>query len=228
MAQPGRKAKRKEVVWSDDFAYAIGLMASDGCLSPDGLHLIFVSKELEQIENLMKCLDLQVKIGRFSSGSGLPKKYYRVQWGDVFLYRYLLTIGLTPNKSLTMGKLDIPEGYFFDFLRGLYDGDGCFYSYFDPRWKSSFMYYFTVGSGSEVFINWLQESIEELTGSKGHITRAANGRFFQIRYAKRESHSVLQKLYADPKATHLKRKKLKIAKALRIVNESLPVREKKT
>lgn len=223
MGTRGPVPKGKAVLWSADFAYAVGLMTADGSLSSNGRHLSFVSKEIEQIENFKKCLGLSVKTGTiFSKNLKLTEPYYRVQWGNVVLYRFLLSIGLTPNKSLTQGPLHIPKQYFLDFLRGLYDGDGCFYSYFDPRWENSFMFYLSFASGSNDFITWLQSEIQEATGLVGHRTRAKNQRYFQLKYAKQETLKLLNRLYGKPRAIHLKRKKLKIVRALRIVGLALP------
>jgi hypothetical protein len=47
------------------------------------------------------------------------------------LYDALLTIGLTPAKSLTLGPLAIPDDYFPDFFRGCIDGDGSVLVYTD-------------------------------------------------------------------------------------------------
>jgi hypothetical protein len=161
MPQRGPKPKRKEVIWSSQIAYAVGLMASDGCLQQSGRHLDFTSKDLEQIENLKNCLGIAVPIGTKRRTADESKGIlYRVQWSDVTLYKFFHSIGLTPKKSLTIGALQIPDKYFFDFLRGSFDGDGCFYSYFDPRWKHSFMYYLTFCSASHAHVLWLRASIE--------------------------------------------------------------------
>src|SRR3989344_5404579 len=137
MSKPKNKVR---INWSPNFAYAIGLLTTDGNLSPDGRHIELTSKDLEQLENFMKCLKIQNKIGQKISGF-TKRKTTRIQFGDINFYKFLLSIGLMPNKSKTMGRIQIPDAYFFDFLRGHFDGDGTFYSYWDPRWKSSFMFY---------------------------------------------------------------------------------------
>ncbi len=111
------------IVWTPNLAYVIGLIATDGNLSKDGRHIDFTSKDIEQIQNLIKILDLKTKIGIKSSGTS-NRKYYRTQFGNVKFYKFLLYIGLTPAKSKTLGKLKIPDKYFADFLRGHLDGDG--------------------------------------------------------------------------------------------------------
>ena len=154
MGKRGPQPRRREVVWSPELAYAIGLIASDGCLSNDGRHLLFVSKDIEQIRNFKKSLGLKVVIGIHRAGVRMKNRlYHRVQWGDIVLYNFLLGIGIMPNKSRIIGGLTIPDEYFFDFLRGSFDGDGSFYSYFDPRWKSSFMYYLNFTSASPLHID---------------------------------------------------------------------------
>ena len=215
------------MVWSPEFAYAIGLIASDGCLSNDGRHLFFVSKDLEQIKNLKKCLGLEVKIGIHRAGVRMKNRtYHRVQWGDVFLYNFLLSIGLMSNKSKVIGALAIPDEYFFDFLRGSFDGDGSFYSYFDPRWKASFMYYLNFTSASLPHIDWLRETLNRFLGVKGHISKnggieKSRNVICNLRFAKKESLLVMNAMYSTLCPVHLSRKRLKIERALRIVGESL-------
>jgi len=58
------------------------------------------------------------------------------------------------------------------FLKGSFDGDGSFYSYWDPRWKSSFMFYTVFIFVSQRHILWLRSQIFEHLGIKGHITKS--------------------------------------------------------
>ncbi|MBM4420855.1 MAG: hypothetical protein FJ034_04595 [Chloroflexi bacterium] len=113
--------------WTARLAYAVGLIATDGCRSPDGRHVAFGSRDRDLVETLLGCLDkthLRIAEQRTRKG-GL---YFRVQIGDVALYRWLESIGLTQRKSLTLGRLLIPAACFLDFTRGLLDGDGTIYT----------------------------------------------------------------------------------------------------
>lgn len=218
MAKPGPKPKERiSQTWSPNLAYAVGLIATDGCLARNASLVDLTSKDREQLENFSKCLGLTAKIGTKRSGMG--KEYLHVQFKSVLFYEFLLSIGLTPAKSKTMGELRIPRKYFFDFLRGVSDGDGCFYSYWDPRWRSSFMYYVSFASASKKFIAWLRKRIQSELGIRGHITKA--GDYRQLRYAKGDSLKILRKMYQTPDAASLSRKRLKIEQALAIVGERL-------
>ena len=221
MKKRGAKPKGKvRIEWSADFAYAVGLLVSDGCLSSNGRHILFTSKDKEQIRNFVKALGLDSKIGTIHSGHKKTSAY-RVQFGDVLFYRFLVGIGVTPTKSKTIGSLNIPEAFFFDFLRGVFDGDGSTYSYWDLRWKSSFMYYVEFSSASPDFLTWIQKTIQSRLHITGHRSTPVSRRCSQLRYAKRESLIVLRKMYKKRNILYLRRKRLKIDKMLGIVGMQL-------
>lgn len=216
-----RGPKPKKIIsekWTPELAYAIGLLATDGGISPK-VHLIdLTSNDREQLENYRRCLDIATPITKKSSGVG--KESMRVQFKNVFFYNFLITVGLTPAKSKTLGPLNVPDKFFFDFFRGVFDGDGCTYSYFDSRWRSSFMFYTTIASSSPRFIAWLQRNLAKKLSIRGHITTTPQ-KHYQLRYAKAESLRLLKKMYPSPQCVCLSRKRLKIEKMLSIVGEHL-------
>ena len=50
---------KTKIKWSANFAYAIGLLTTDGNLSKDKRHISLTSKDLEQIENFQKALKVR-------------------------------------------------------------------------------------------------------------------------------------------------------------------------
>jgi len=221
MGKRGPKPKGKvKIKWSPDFAYAIGLIATDGNLSKDDRHISFVSKDKEQILNFLKGLKITVPISKSFSGYR-GKIAFRVQFSDVNFYQFLNSIGLFGAKSKTIGELKIPDEFFFDFLRGCFDGDGTIYSYWDKRWKSSFMFYVSFITASVVFVSWLRNSIYKHTSVFGHLKKDGRGITYQLTYAKSDSLEILKKMFRHKKILSLSRKKLKIEKILAIVGERL-------
>ena len=210
-----------KIEWSPEFAYAIGLLVTDGCVYSNYKTVNLTSKDEEQIENFKRCLGVDnraiMKGGSFSEG----KQYFHLQIGDVQFCTFLDTIGITPHKTKTIGVVDIPDEYFFDFLRGHHDGDGTFYSYWDPRWRSSYMFYTVFISASERHILWIREKIDELIGIKGHITKTGKTPMFALKYAKNESLILLREMYYNPDVVCLSRKRLKIEKALAVEGKRL-------
>jgi hypothetical protein len=208
MKRRGPRPKNNiETKWSPELAYIVGLISADGNLSKDGRHISFTSKDLQLARLFKKCLKLKVSIGKKSRSVEKEKKYFQVQFGNVLFYRWLVSIGLTPNKSKTLGKLKIPKKYFFDFLRGCFDGDGSMYAYWDPRWHSSFMFYLQFTSASHDFLVWLQDSIQKLAGISGRIRPAR--RSFQLSFAKENTRIVFNKMFYKNRLPCLQRKLLK-------------------
>jgi len=146
--------------WSSNFAYAIGLFTADGCLSPDGRHLNFTSKDQEQALNFIKCFNLKNKIGRKAREKGKIKKYYQVEFGNKEFYNFLCSIRLKPRKSLTIEEVDIPSDFFPDFLRGLFDGDGTFGEFNHPESQYPQLR-LRFASASKQFIRWLHQEIKK-------------------------------------------------------------------
>lgn len=221
MGNRGPKPKGKvKIKWSSNFAYAIGLIVTDGNLSRQENRISFVSKDLEQIKNFNICLGIGVKIGIHHSGS-TSEKAYRVQFKDILFFNFLNSIGIYPAKSKTIKSVKVPKMYFFDYLRGCFDGDGCIYSYWDKRWRSSFMFYVCFVSASKEHIYWLQTEIYKLLKIKGHVTAGGKGSTPQLKYAKNDSIKIIYKMYYNNDITYLSRKRLKIDNILAIVGKSL-------
>lgn len=205
------------IKWSNSLAYAIGLITTDGSLSKDGRHIDLTSKDIEQIVNFKKILKLENKIGVKYSGRNDGKQYFRIQFGDVKFYRFLISIGLCPNKTKFLGNILIPDAYFADFLRGHLDGDGFTYSYWDKRWKLSFMLYTGFVSASEDHLRWLNGKINDLCNIKGTIKYCGKSAY-QLIYARKNSVILLNRIYYHKKLICLKRKKIKVQEALGIIS----------
>ena len=216
MGKRGPKPKSTiDLNWRPELAYAIGLLVTDGNLSSDRRHISFTSKDMEQINNYRKCLDLKSKIGK--TFSGYKNKFaYRVQTGNVLFYNFLCSLGLMPAKSKIIGEIKIPDQYFWDYIRGSLDGDGTFYSYWDKRWRSSHMFYLIFASASEKHILWTRKEIEKRLKISGHITQDGRKLTYQLKYAKKDAVAIIKKIYYSPNAVCLSRKRKKIEKALAI------------
>lgn len=210
--------------WSGDLAYVIGLITTDGSLSIDGRHINLTSKDIEQIKTFARILNLKNKIENKKSSYNPKGSYYQIQFGNVKFYQFLLSIGLTPNKTKTLGPLGVPDKFFADFLRGHLDGDGYTYSYWDKRWKSSFMFYIGFVSASRSHLEWIQEKVQSLYLICGKIKYSGKSTF-QLIYSKRGALPLIEKLYHSNMVSSLARKRFKIEAALAIIKKHADVLE---
>lgn len=198
------KPKARTIKWSSRIAYVVGLITTDGNLSTDGRHLDITSNDVQLLETAKKCLGINNRITSKISGYTGKRSCWHIQFGNVIFYKWLLKIGLMPNKTKKVGVLKIPNKYFFDFLRGHLDGDGCIRKYQDPVYPNSQRLYIRFYSASINHLNWLQEKLNNLLKIHGYIVPGA--RVFSLTFAKKESLKLLLKIYPNAKVPCLKRK----------------------
>ena len=204
---PKPKLPDKDFKWTPKLTYAIGLLTTDGNLSGDGRHLTMRSSDTQLLKTFKGCLNLSTKISQSKNDGWATKPSYRVQFGDVQFYRWLLKIGLFPAKTYTIGKIEVPDIYFRDFLRGHLDGDGSISTYKDyyNTYKSPKYIYVRLWvkfiSMSKNHIIWLREKIYKLIQIKGHLIQAKNYHSDKIpgmtilKFGKKESTKLLKWIY---------------------------------
>lgn len=216
MSYRRRATPDEPIAWSSRLAYAVGLIATDDCLVRDGRHIAFVTQDEDLMEAWLACIGHNDRYRQNLSSAGTP--VYRVQVSDARLYRWLLGLGLTPRKSLTLGAIDVPSAYFAPFARGLLDGDGSIYvtrhqptkAAYPDYWYERLWTFFT--SASNAHVDWLRSQIAAEYGMNGWIEvtrRPLRNEFFRLRYGKRDSLVLLAALYADHDVPCLQRKKEK-------------------
>ncbi|MGD0336683.1 MAG: hypothetical protein ABSB18_06245 [Candidatus Omnitrophota bacterium] len=193
---------KSNIRWSKNIAYASGLITTDGNLSSDGRHFTFVSKDMGQIKTLKRCLGIKNKIVPKKSGYS-NRSYYKVQFGNVRLHRWLSNIGLRSNKKY-VAKLNIPDKYLADFLRGHIDGDGCLRCFRDPVYHNSIRIYTVFHSTNLRHLKWLRARIKKGLKIDGWIESTA--RLPRLTYAKAESEILLRYIYYGRDIPRLKRK----------------------
>lgn len=183
------------------------------------------SSETDQLENFKKCLNIKNKIG--STGN---QTCYRVQFGNIQLYNWLKEIGITPAKTLSIGKIKIPDKFFRDFLRGHLDGDGSIQIYEDKYNFYKGLNYKNIRliirftSASQNHILWLHEKIKELANITGALIykppkMEKRSPMWDIKFSKKGSIRVINWIYYDPKLPSLERKRLLAQKALREISQ---------
>lgn len=203
----GRCRQKKQYNWSKEIAYSVGLIASDGCLSKDGRHIDLTSVDVEQLRNFLDAIGRSggIALKRWKGYKNHWQKAYRVQFSDVAYYDFLLQAGLTPSKSKIMGSLNIPDQFYGHFIRGVFDGDGSCYAYFDKRWKASYMFYIQFTSASIQFVKYIQLTNQRLFAVSPGSVHPSKGAYI-LSYAKHDSVILHKMMYANSDGLYLPRK----------------------
>ena len=201
---PAQQAKtlRGDISWSPTLAWVVGLIATDGNLARDGRHLTLVSADRDMLVTVRDALSLTAAIIPHTGRD--DHRGLRLQWVDRHFYQWLVGIGLTPAKSLTLRPLAIPDAVFPDFLRGCIDGDGSITVYVDRynTYESErYVYerlYVRLFSASRDFLDWTRATVHRLHSIVGSVAeKRLEGKhpFWELRYAKQESIELLRWIY---------------------------------
>ena len=185
--------------WSPELAYVVGLIAADGYLDRDYNCVGVKSTDLELIQLYCRCLHIDGKVRIQISDHPRYKLQYGIKFSDPKYRAFLESIGLTPAKSKTMGALVVPDEVFSDFLRGYMDGDGSWYVC--HRHSKEYLYA-QFASGSPAFLEWLNETVQRLTGLQGSLSQRL------LRYGARKAVEIGSWIYYSPSVPCLRRKRL--------------------
>lgn len=206
-----RTEPRIALKWSHELAYAVGLIATDGCLERKSTLITVVSKDFQLLETYLRCLQRGGRIRLHERGSAA----FRVQFKDANFYRWLMSIGITPRKSLTLGAIDVPDEFLMSLTRGLLDGDGSVKFEIvvpNPRRYPGRTYpriNVLFHSASREHLRWLQAVLQPKLGVAGLLLtrRPDSGNpMYALKFAKHASIALLEQLYSDPDAARLDRK----------------------
>lgn len=192
--------------WTPELAYAVGLIAADGCLARDRAEVEFVSAEIELIELFCRALhlgDIRPTVARHPPSG---RSWYRIRLNDRELRMFLEEIGLTPAKSHTINSLQIPDEVFRDFLRGALDGDGSWY--ISQHWDERYRYLrVELCSASLSFVEWIRGKVERLAELWGGVHENRRGHAYNLLYIGRKALALGEWVYYAPDVLALSRKR---------------------
>lgn len=205
-------------VWNPNMAYILGYFAADGCMykNPRGSHYIaFTSTDLElitQVRNILKLSNLIESRTRFEG----YKKAYTLQIGSKRAYVRLISLGLTPNKSLTLKLPDIPSKLLCHFVRGYFDGDGCasFSKVMRTDRKNRIYKQLSIRftSGSKHFLQKIQDQLSIIIETRGSLS--PRGNCYNLTFSTHDVLKLYGFLYPKPNLPYLDRKKKVIQKGI--------------
>src|SRR5438094_3358185 len=201
----------REIFWTEDLAYGVGLIATDGGLVGRGA-IAFKSKDVQLINTYLAVMGRRAKPYLVRGGGG--SLTYHVQFGDVVLYRWLEAIGLSPRKSLVLGAIDVPPQFFYPLARGLLDGDGTIAHYIHrptKRHHPTYRYERLVvkfHSASRAHIEWLRSEFATrgVTGALVVERRRGKTPMHVLQLGKKAAETLLPRLYPSSTAPKLERK----------------------
>lgn len=125
---------------SEEKAYWLGFLAADGCVNGNYIILSLQKQDGEHLEKFKKFLGAEsVKIRttfKYDTKGNL-KEYRSFSIGCKQMAEDLKKHGIIENKSLILKPPQIDPSFYYDWIRGFFDGDGGIsYSEKNNRWQS--------------------------------------------------------------------------------------------
>jgi hypothetical protein len=133
----------------DSVQYWLGYICADGNISKDPRNRINVSSNLDpdHLDSYCEFVGQGTKVASY-----INKRYsvmeYSVNFSNKKIKEFLVSLGITPNKSLDI-KLSMPLTS--AWLRGLMDGDGC------VRHKTDRSVHVCIASASKALVNQIED-----------------------------------------------------------------------
>ena len=152
-----------DIIDTPDKAYWLGFLYTDGNIgsSDNSITINLQESDIEHLRKFNKFLDYaKDNIKVYSNKEGF--KFCRFYCKNAHMHEQLNKLGCVPNKSLIIKfpEFMINSQYIWDFIRGIFDGDGCVT--FDNRGNNYSQPRCSISSGSEEFIYKLSEVIKDL------------------------------------------------------------------
>ncbi len=199
--------------WSPEMAYVLGFFTADGNMIKNnrGAHFIaFYSTDKDIIEKIKIVLhsNLKVSLKNKHAINSHWKDSYQLQIGSKEIFKDLIGLGMTPNKSLTIRMPTVPKKFLSHFLRGYFDGDGhvsvSTYQQKDRKNKSTIIITgFT--SGSKKFLGGLWEVLKKYKIVEGGTLNHTDG--YHLCFSIHDSLRLYNFMYQQEKDLYLARKK---------------------
>lgn len=123
-----------EEINTSEKAYILGFIASDGCVQPENNKIKIDLKEIDEdiLLKIQKEIGHDNKLSHYKQKSYFNEKEYiinisRLVINSKQMIKDLQKYGVVKNKTdiLNINLSLISKEFFFDFLRGMFDGDGC-------------------------------------------------------------------------------------------------------
>lgn len=119
-----------ENIDSHEKAYWLGFIAADGCVYETGSGSKVLSfnlnyRDKNHLDKFLKAINSTAIIKIIDgAGFGASTKIASLQINSNKMVKDLNNLGIVQRKSLILSKPNIEEKYYYDWIRGYFDGDG--------------------------------------------------------------------------------------------------------
>ena len=193
---PNFKENYFEIIDTEDKAYWLGWLITDGCVSKTSISITLNSCDKYILEKFQNDLGLCEKIKPFNG------KYCRLMFWSRKMVEDLSKYGIVENKTFSVDLPVIDEKLIPSLLRGCLDGDGSIgYLEYNKRFDTELSF-----CGNEKCVNSFNKLIHIITGIKEKSISKNNSIFRVRKKKKKDIVNICDKLYENSENYKLTRK----------------------
>lgn len=149
--------------WTPEMAYVLGWIVADGNIPNTLACFRITSCDIDHLRNLGSLFAINPRV-EIKAGKGNWRDAGTLVVNRRRMVKRLLEFGVGPNKSKTLTMPLVPDDCFRHFLRGVFEGDGCF------TVKKGRCPVLTIVSGSDQFLRGLNDRLVSLGVEGGILT----------------------------------------------------------
>lgn len=192
-------------VWSSEMSYILGLIYTDGNLDRNKFRMRISSIDIQILNEINAILKSNRPIRLEKNVNG---EWFTLYIDNREIYKELIKLGVSPNKTKICKIPTIPPQFLGDFLRGVIDGDGCVYEKTIKNSKLPILS-IDIATASNDFKNGLLQIMSKYTDDKKKVSVQTRKNGLHIL---RTNNAVSTRIYEDiyyDNCLCLKRKKEK-------------------
>lgn len=156
-----------ERIDSEDKAYFLGLLYADGYIVGNTVGIDLQESDKQLLESFNKYLESNKSLKTYTSNIENAQKRVRLIITRKKLVEDLKKLGMTDRKTYTVcfpSTQQVPKQFQRDFIRGVFDGDGCI--------TKGSMYYSSSITGNKCLLEGIEKVLIENTNiRKGYYTK---------------------------------------------------------
>jgi intein-encoded DNA endonuclease-like protein len=166
--------------------YFVGFMLADGSISHNTVQINICNKDREILEKIAIWLDLRTGVHTYKAAenSFTTEDRCMIAFNSKIIIDRLGNYGVVARKTGYEDYRNIPDEYYFDFLRGFMDGDGC-----SSRGRMAFY-------SNEALINKIESEVYTKLGVSGTV-RYDSSIIWRLTYNIRDSVIIASSMYKN-------------------------------
>ena len=175
---------------TEDKAYFLGLMMSDGCVSNNCFYIKLIDEDI--LLKFKECLECENQVIFTQAPNPNWNNSYKLTICSKYMCKALEKLGCTKNKTKTLKFPNIKKELYRHFIRGFFDGDGCL-----QLQNKIYHCRFDLTCASKEFLEEVRPILTEHAKTSGYLGKETKYDVWHLNYSGHQVKQILDWIYKD-------------------------------